>query len=187
MTSTYHIATYTRHGYSGTRVYRAWKRMMQRCYAKEHYPYENYGGRGISVCERWKIFENFLADMGEPVGGMTLERNNTNGNYEPSNCRWASPREQANNRRNKRVVIVFGQKMNVSEACALFKIDRTAIHSRVKKTGCTHQEAAEWFAKKRPSAKDRLHSHKSEEYGPHATNWELYVAMCMERKNAKER
>jgi len=73
--------------------------MKSRCTYPSHPHYENYGGRGISVCSRWKFFENFLADMGARPAGLTLDRINSNGNYEPSNCRWATPKEQQANRR----------------------------------------------------------------------------------------
>lgn len=90
----------TRHGYSRTRTWRIWFTMRRRCSDTTHDSYAYYGGRGITVCERWRnSFDNFLADMGECPKGKSIDRYpNKNGNYEPGNCRWATPQEQRNNR-----------------------------------------------------------------------------------------
>jgi hypothetical protein len=90
------------HGKSKTRIYNIWASMKARCFNPKKDKYKYYGGRGVTVCERWRnSFENFLADMGEPPSARhSIDRINNDGNYEPSNCRWATPLEQAHNKRN---------------------------------------------------------------------------------------
>ena|SRR5690348_8244990 len=92
-----------RHGHQRrgmeTPTHFSWRAMMARCSNPRFHQFKDYGGRGILVCERWKQFENFLADMGERPHGLTLDRINNDGNYEPENCRWATRKQQNSNTR----------------------------------------------------------------------------------------
>lgn len=91
-----------RHGAASARTptYSSWKAMRTRCLDENADAFARYGGQGIRICDRWSLFENFLADMGERPGGTSLDRINGNGHYEPSNCRWATNRTQTRNRKN---------------------------------------------------------------------------------------
>ncbi|GEM_PF-2186614 len=95
-----HKHGHTRVGFASS-TYGSWCAMRNRCERPSHKQYADYGGRGITICERWAEFSNFLTDMGERPANMTLDRKDPQGNYEPSNCRWATPREQTLNQRPK--------------------------------------------------------------------------------------
>lgn len=101
------------HGQSGqyntaTKTYNSWHAMIQRCININHQAYHNYGARGITVCNRWRKFENFFSDMGERPPECELDRIDVNGNYEPKNCRWVSKKENSQNTRYSKRWIING-------------------------------------------------------------------------------
>jgi hypothetical protein len=107
------------HGYSKSRTYNSWCSMKDRCLRVNHKSYKHYGGRGIKICDRWlHSFLNFLEDMGERPEGTSIDRINNDGNYEPGNCRWATSKEQSNNKRktNTEGIIEKLEKANKSYA-----------------------------------------------------------------------
>jgi len=97
------------HGMTSTRTYESWTAMKKRCTNHNNPDYENYGGRGITVCERWADFENFYADMGERPDGMSIERSDNNGNYCPENCSWDNRKAQSRNRRSNVIIKYQGE------------------------------------------------------------------------------
>lgn len=122
----------TSHGLSKTPTYHAWLTMRQRCENPRTKSYKNYGARGISVCERWQDFTNFIADMGEkPTPKHTVERKNNNGNYEPSNCKWATRKEQRNNTRTNRFVKFNGQNKTLPQWSETLGIAASILRARI--------------------------------------------------------
>ena len=92
------------HGKHGSPTWRSWSSMKSRCTNPNVTQYDLYGGRGIKICDRWDKFENFLEDMGERPEDKSLDRIDVNGDYEPKNCRWATKKEQAQNKRQVRMI-----------------------------------------------------------------------------------
>ncbi len=150
----------TTHGHAGggqSPTYQTWRGMIQRCTNPNYSGWEYYGGRGIGVCERWCEFANFIADMGERPDGLTLDRIDSDGNYEPANCRWATPAQQTANRRprsSKRTVLLavlfalslpaasaaaHPQAPTISQARRLL-LDQNAPRRSERVTGCDRFE-----------------------------------------------
>lgn len=130
-----------RHGKSRTPTYSVWSAMMARCNTRTNNAFHEYGGRGIAVCERWKLFENFLADMGErPSAGHSIDRIDNRLGYEPGNCRWATAIVQGQNRRCVKNVEFNGKTQCVAAWARELRINKSTLLSRFK-AGCTAEEA----------------------------------------------
>ena len=118
----------------GGKIYYTWQAMRRRCNNPNDKRYDRYGGRGIKVCDRWDSFESFRLDMGEPpTGEHTIERIDYNKGYSPSNCRWATVKEQANNKSNNRQITAFGRTMNLAQWAEDTGIKREAIAARLRR------------------------------------------------------
>lgn len=129
------------HHMSGTPTHNSWCGMKQRCNYPAHDQYAIYGGRGIKVCDRWnQSFEAFLIDMGEKPKGMTIERIDTNGNYEPGNCCWATMAQQNRNRRSNINVERDGVTKCIKDWCEELGLDLDRVYGRIRR-GATPEDA----------------------------------------------
>lgn len=144
------------HGCTHTRLFKIWSGMMERCYRPAHPYYSDYGGRGITVCDEWK--KNFLpfknwADANGYADNLTLDRKDNNGNYEPSNCRWATVKEQQNNKRNNHRVTLDGVSRTITEWSEILGIKKTTIKERLK-SGWSDEKALTTPVRKRADMRE---------------------------------
>jgi len=132
-----------KHGQTYTPTYRSWEAMKYRCNRESYSLYREYGGRGITYCERWEKFENFFADMGHRPAGKTLDRIDTDGNYEPSNCRWADASTQRRNRRDVVWHEVNGEKMLLEDIAKIIGITSKLLSQWLTRDKLTIAQALE--------------------------------------------
>lgn len=124
-----------RHGMNNTPLYSSWECMKARCNNPHNIGYSNYGGRGIQVCDEWNDFVQFMewANVNGYKEGLTLDRIDVNGNYEPDNCRWATKQEQANNRRTCIMITYFGETHSLKDWCRILNLPYSIIRTRMNK------------------------------------------------------
>jgi len=132
----------TKHGLVGTETYARWESMRNRCNSPRASNYARYGGRGITVCDRWESFNNFLADMGECPPGMSLERLDVDGNYTLENCVWADRAMQARNKRNNVFVTYLDRRMCIADWATELGMNAGTLYNRASK-GWTDVEIIE--------------------------------------------
>jgi len=131
-------------GRKTTRTRKAYEHAKGRCFNPNDEKYPHYGARGITMCQEWaEDFSQFLKDMGECPPGMSIDRVDVNGHYEPRNCRWATTRQQARTRTDNVLVEHAGRKMVLKDFADLMGVGYKALHARVKYRGQSPHEAAE--------------------------------------------
>jgi hypothetical protein len=122
----------TRHNLSKSRTHRIWASMLSRCENPNREAYVNYGGRGISVCEEWKVFERFLADMGEAPEKYTIDRIDNDKGYDHGNCKWSTRKDQARNRRSNHLIVHNGRTQCLSAWAEEFNIPVDRLKARLR-------------------------------------------------------
>lgn len=129
------------HGKSKSKIWSIHRSMMDRCYLKTSHAYFRYGGRGITVCDRWHDFENFYKDMGDKPDGMSLERTDNNKGYSPDNVRWASAKDQANNTRGNVRLELNGRVQTMQQWCDELGLKIGTVWARLNKYGYSVEKA----------------------------------------------
>lgn len=125
---------FSTHKMSGTKIYRVWKAMKKRCQNPKDARYQDWGGRGIIVCEKWKTFEGFYKDMGSTYKeGLSIDRINVNSNYCKENCKWSTTDEQANNKRNTIVVTYKGENGTLRDMCRRLNLSYGNAYMRIRR------------------------------------------------------
>jgi lambda repressor-like predicted transcriptional regulator len=128
------------HGMSRTPTYKCWKGLRARCLNKKHPYYKNYGGRGITVCDRWSSFELFFEDMGlKPSEAHSLDRIDNSAGYSKENCRWATAIVQGNNKRNNNILTYNGESLSVAQWSKKTGLEEDTIRARLKR-GWSHEK-----------------------------------------------
>ena len=131
----------TSHGHARSKGYHVWGQMIQRCHNPKDTAYKNYGARGITVCDRWRSFENFYKDMGRCPEGLSIERINNDKGYEPGNCKWATQRDQCNNKKNTHWLEFNGVKKPLAEWARISGLHIETLRGRLKGQDWTIEEA----------------------------------------------
>jgi hypothetical protein len=128
---------------SNSRIYGIWEKMLQRCYNENSHAYFRYGGRGISVCKEWHKFEPFFdwATQNGYKKCLSIDRKDNDGNYEPSNCRWATPQQQANNTRKNRLITFEGRTQTMIQWAREKGIKQSTLSMRINKYGWSAEKA----------------------------------------------
>jgi hypothetical protein len=136
----------TTHNQRGHELYESWFGMIERCRNPKNHKYHRYGARGIKVCEEWKSFENFLRDMSpRPSKSHTLDRINNDGDYEPSNCRWATAAQQSRNTGSNVWIEINGERMIQEDWCRRFGINSTYLRNTARARNISRKEALLWL------------------------------------------
>jgi len=150
----------TKHGHARngkpTRTYKIWDSVKQRCLNRKNKDYENYGGRGIRICRRWLKFENFLRDMKEYPTGHSIDRIDNNKSYCKGNCRWATPKEQARNKKNNHTISFDGKTQCLTAWAEEYNILPNTLYMRLSQYRWSVEKAIKTPTRKKVKSSDKI-------------------------------